>query len=426
MQKIITNYQQPSKITCKPFIHFLAAASLSAFSAWASAQTLPDPHIRDVKPESKVPVAVQNLRWHMNDAAINALTFRSMDRLFTTRKVSHSGYPSPFEHCDQDLDFTYSFEGTTYSPQDFLDRTYTNALLVMKDNKVVYENYRNLSNDSDHFMGWSMTKSITSILVGIAYEEGLIKSLDDDITKYLPELKSGAYKGVTVRQVLGMRSGVDYEERYDFANPGIAARNHIEALVTNVARFVDAAKTIKRAHKPGEVFAYKTIDTAVLGLLLERVAKRPVAAYMTEHLWEPMGAESDGFFIMDGEPGVGREFTGAGYSATLRDFARIGKMMLNNGSINGHQIVSPEWIKLSTKSVGPENDTYGPGGYGYQWWTVADSDGYSAIGLQGQFIYVNPTTNTVVVKLSYFPPGDDMKLMRETIAFFEAASAWKP
>ncbi|MEL0211482.1 MAG: serine hydrolase domain-containing protein, partial [Novosphingobium sp.] len=112
-----------------------------------------------------------------------------------------------------------------------MERTYTNALLIMKDGRIVTEIYRNGSNERTRFMGWSMTKSITSTLVGAALADGLITSLDDQIIKYLPELKGSGYDGVTIRQVLQMRSGVDYEERYDFANPGIAASNHINALV---------------------------------------------------------------------------------------------------------------------------------------------------------------------------------------------------
>ena len=144
-----------------------------------------------------------------------------------------------------------------------------------------------------------MAKSFTSTLVGIALAEGRIKSLDDTIDTYLPELKGGGYEGVTIRQILQMRSGVDYEERYDFAHPGIAATNHINALVKNVARFADAARTIKRVHSPGTVFQYKTLDTAVLGWLVERVSGGDsIAGYMTKHLWEPLGAQADGYFIM--------------------------------------------------------------------------------------------------------------------------------
>jgi CubicO group peptidase (beta-lactamase class C family) len=370
-----------------------------------------------------VPIAVQILRWHMLDPGVNALTFRSMDQLFTTRRVPRSGPVWDIPREDHALDFTYDYDGKTYKADDFLERTYTNALLVMKDGKIVSEIYRNKSAPDSRFMGWSMTKSITSVLVGCALAEGRIRSLDDLVTTYLPELKDGGYKGVTIRQVLEMRSGVDYEERYDFANPGIAATNHISALVKNVARFADVARTVKRAHAPGTTFQYKTIDTAVLGWLIERVSGgSTIASYMAQRLWEPLGAEADGFFIMDGPPGVGREFNGAGFNATLRDFGRFGLMMLNNGKANGHQIVSPQWVAESTKPT--DSAQPGPLGYGMQWWTLGE-DSYSAIGLQGQYIFVDPASRTVVVKLSYFPPSNKIA-DDETRAFMKAAAAWKP
>jgi len=377
----------------------------------------PDPSM----PKSSVPEPVQSLRRAMMDADLNSLTFHNMDELFTTRTVPRSGPVWEIPRADHELNFTYRYRGKEYTPQQFLDRTFTNALLVMKDGRIVAEIYRNNTRDNTRFIAWSMTKSITSILVGCALQEGRIKSLDDPITRYLPELVGGGYDGVTIRQILQMRSGVDYEERYDFGNPGIAARNHEYALVENVVRFADAARTIKRIHPPGELWQYKTLDTGVLGWLLERVSGgSTISAYMTQRLWEPLGAEGDGFFIMDGPPGVGREFNGAGFNATLRDFARIGLMMLNEGKANGHQIVSPEWVRESTRPTG------GPGpGYGYQWWTVAGSQAFQARGLQGQYIHVDPESRTVVVKLSYFPP-EDQTTGEEVAAFLAAASAWKP
>ena len=207
---------------------------------------------------------------------------------------------------------------------------------------------------------------------------------------------------MTIRQILQMRSGVDYEERYDFGNPGMAALNHEHSLVENVTRFADAARTIKRKDPPGTVWQYKTLDTAVLGWLLERVSGgSTVAAYTAQRLWEPLGAEANGFYIMDGAPGAGREFSGAGFNATLRDFARIGQMVLNGGQANGHQVVSQQWLAESTRPTG------GPGpGYGYQWWMGQRPGSFQALGLQGQYIYIDPTSRTVIVKLSYFPPGD--------------------
>ena len=388
----------------------------------AAQQVLP-PQLRDGAP-SQVPIALQIARWHMLDGDINSLTFHNMDELFVTRTVPRAGRVWELPRADHPLDFTYQFDGATYTPEQFLERTYTNALLVMKDGRIVSEIYRNGTNDRTRFMGWSMTKSITSILVGCALAEGRIKSLDDPITAYLPELRGGGYDGVTIRQIMAMRSGVDYEERYDFDHPGTAASNHIASLVKNVARFADVARTVKRIHPPGSVFQYKTLDTAVLGWLIERVGGgSTVASYTAQHLWEPLGAESDAFYIMDGEPGVGREFSGAGFNATLRDYARIGQMMLNGGIANGHRIIPADWVREVTSSSGPPGEPHKI--YGLQWWMMGDEGAYSAIGLQGQFIFVDPRSHTVMVKLSYFPPGEG-RAEAETAAFAAAASAWTP
>lgn len=374
--------------------------------------------------DSDVPVALQLLRWHMLDNNLSALAFREMDQLFTTRTVARSGPVWKLPRNDQALSFTYEWQGNTYPAEAFLERTYTNALLVMKDGVIVHEAYRNNSNSHSRFIGWSMTKSITSVLIGCAMEEGHINSLDTSISEHLPELDSGGYAGVSIRHVMQMRSGVDYEERYDFANPGIAASNHISSLVKNTSRFTDVATTLTRIHEPGKTFQYKTIDTAVLGWLVERATGTSVAAYTEQCLWEPLGAEADGFYIMDGEPGVGREFSGAGFNATLRDYARIGQMVLNGGVANGRRIVSSEWIAQSTRPSHPEDNRRG--GYGLQWWTMGGSEAFAAIGLQGQYIYIDPDTRTVIVKLSYFPPGDNSAQDGETLTFMNAASQWQP
>jgi CubicO group peptidase (beta-lactamase class C family) len=388
--------------------------------AWAQ-QQLPGP--LQVSPPSDVPVAVQVLRWRMNDADVNALTFRGMDALFTTRTVARSGPVWRLPSATRALDFTYVWQGQSHPATDVLDRTYTNALLIVKDGRIVTELYRNNSSERSRFIGWSMTKSITSVLVGCALAEGRIESLDRPISDYLPELKGGGYEGVSIRHVMQMRSGVDYEERYDFANPGRAASNHINSLVRNTTRFVDVARTLPRIHPPGTHFQYKTIDTAVLGWLIERVTGGSVAAYTARCLWEPLGAEADGFYIMDGPPDTGREFSGAGFNATLRDFARFGQMMLDGGVADGRRIVSRQWVEQSTLPTGAEDTQRG--GYGLQWWTLGGGT-YAAIGLQGQYVFVDPATRTVVVKLSYFPPGDNSALDGETAAFLRAASAWSP
>ena len=402
-----------------PGLLFLACCAASL-----SAQTLLPPPLQIAEPASTVPAPVQLLRWRMNDGDINAWTFRRMDDLFTTRTVARSGAVWQLPAAQHALAFSYGFDGVDHAATDVLERTHTNALLVMKDGRIVSEIYRNNSGPDSRFIGWSMTKSLTSVMIGCALEDGHIASLDAPIADYLPELADGGYAGVTIRQVMEMRSGVDYEERYDFANPGTAASNHINALVRNTQRFADAARTLPRLHEPGAVFQYKTIDTAVLGWLIERASGMSVAAYTERCIWEPLGAEADGFYIMDGEPGTGREFSGAGFNATLRDWARFGQMVLDGGVADGRRLVSAEWIAQSTQPTADEDQRRG--GYGLQWWTMGGSEAFSAIGLQGQYVYIDPATRTVVVKLSYFPPGDNSALDAETLAFMAAASAWQP
>jgi CubicO group peptidase (beta-lactamase class C family) len=353
-----------------------------------------------------------------------------MEHLFYTREVSRSGPVWRLPTREAPLNFSYSAGGGTHRADEFAERTFTNALLILRHGTIVHEEYRNLTDERTRFISFSMAKSITSMLIGIALADGHIHSLDDKIGQYIPELKASGYGDVSIRDVMRMRSGVAYDERYDFGVKSQAQAVFEEAIVQNVKRFADLAPSLKRAEVPGQRFNYSTMDTAVLGWMLERAVKQPIATYMSTKLWEPMGAEADGFWIADGTPGVGRELNGMGYNAAARDYARLGQLMLQKGNLNGQQIVPRDWVDLSTQST-PIEGPSPPGasialGYGYQWWTLHGTGAYVALGLQGQFIYVDPATETVVVKLSYFPPGASFTLEDEALRFFRAVSAWQP
>ena len=374
----------------------------------------------------QVPPALQNVRRHMLDANVNALTFHSMEQIFDTRRVDNAGPVWPLPASTTTLNFNYEFQGQKHSASDVLERTYTNALLVLKHGRIVSEIYRNKTDAKTHFVSFSMAKSITSVLIGLALADGSIHAIDDPITRYVPELKNSAYDGVTIEQALRMRSGANYDERYDFDHPGLASAAFEESLVQNRVRFASFARVMTRAYPPGERFNYSTIETAVLGWVLERATHQSIAHYMQEYLWKPAGMESYGFWMLDGPEGTGREFNGAGFNAVARDYARLGLMMLNGGKAQNKQVVPAAWVQKSTSAGGTKTGIPElPLGYGYQWWTVEGSQAYTALGLQGQFIYVDPSTDTVVVKLSYFPPGDE-KPTGETLAFLQAASKWNP
>jgi hypothetical protein len=396
----------------------LALASCSK-APQAPAQTPPD---RFVGKTFKLTPAVIAMRWQWLNPEINSFTFRETDRVFESRAVPRSGsvWDLPRESGFQMP--TDQFGGKDYSYDQFAERTYTNAMLVIRHGKIVFEDYRNRSDDMTRFISMSMAKTITSLLVGIALDEGKITSLGDPLTKYVPELKGTGYDGATVRDLLEMRSGVDYDERYDFgAHPSFAGKLHEQAIVLNKMRFASGALETKRANAPGSTFNYSTLDTMVMGWVLERATGERLEDFTREKLWGPLGAQADAFWLADGPPGVGRALNGMGFNATLRDYGRLGLLMLHYGKRGDAQVIPAGWMKQATKMLPTGGGKGSFPGYGYFIWQVDNEPGaYAAVGLAGQFIYVHPASDTVIVKLSYYPPVEPPTVTPETISYFEA------
>jgi len=394
--------------------HAVLAASFAVVPAALSAQQAAGPS-----------AAVISMREQWLNPAVNSFTFRDTDKVFESRAIPRSAPVWPLVNGTPLTMPAHSTGSMVMGYDGWADRTFTNALMVMKDGKVVFEDYRNKSDAATHFISFSMAKTITALLVGIALDEHKIRSLDDKAGDYVPELKSGGYGDATIRQILQMRSGVDYEERYDFgANPSLAATIHTRAIVRNEMRFADPAMTIGKKTAPGSTFNYATLDTAVLGWILERATGEKLEAYTASRLWGPLGAEAGAFWMADGPPGTGRALNGMGYNAVLRDFARLGQLMLDGGKANGKQIVPAGWLgQMTTMIPFPANAARKAEfkGYGFQTWQVDDEPGaYSAVGLAGQFIYVHPKTRTVIVKLSYNPPVEPEWLTGEVLGYFHA------
>ncbi|WP_430512039.1 serine hydrolase domain-containing protein [Pannonibacter phragmitetus] len=348
-----------------------------------------------------------NARANMLNPALNYLTFQHMDQMFATRTVAAGPQVQPLPSKPMSLEGEYTIGGTTLDLEGALEATHTNALVVLKDGNLVYETYRNGSDENTRFLTFSVAKSYVSTLIGLALADGHIKSLDDKVTDYLPEMKGSGYDGPTIRDLLQMRSGVDWLEVYEFGSDTQLTTVHDNSLVGYKYRWCDyAAKESKPgANAADRPFNYATLDTSVLGCILEKAVGKTGAEYMSEKLWQPAGMANDAYWIMDGPPSVGREFFGAGLAATARDHARFGLMFLNQGKSNGKQVVSADWVKEATvpsegnEPAGPEEKL----GYQYQWWTFPESDAYSALGLFHQYIYVDPTNNLVIMKATASP-----------------------
>ncbi len=386
----------------------LAAAMLAAPTLAQDAAPGPSP-------------ATVAMRWQWLNPEINSFTFRDTDRVFESRPVARSGAVSELPRGPAMTMPSIAFGGETRGYERFAEDTFTNALLVIRDGRIVFEDYRNRSDAAAHFIGFSMSKTITAMLVGVALEQGKIASLDDPVTRYLPELAGTGYDGATLRQVMQMRSGVDYQERYDFGeHPSFAGRLHEQAIVLNRMRFAEGARETRRANAPGSTFNYSTLDTFVIGWVLERATGTSLAAYTQANLWGPLGAEADGFWLADGPPGAGRELSGMGYNATLRDFGRLGQLLLDGGKRGGQQVLPAGWVEQMTR-MAPTGQPMP--GYGLFTWQVDDEPGaFSAVGLAGQFIYVHPQSRTVIVKLSFYPPAEPEHVRPETMAFFQAVA----
>lgn len=195
-------------------------------------------------------------------------------------------------------------------------------------------------------------------------------------------------------------------------------------------RFTSAATWPRRAHPPGERFNYNTVDAALIADVVERSTGRPAADYLSEKLWKPAGMETYAFYLLDGEPGVGHAFTGGGFNATLRDYGRIGLLMLNLGRANGRQLLPAAWVRESTAPVESPNPVANAlDGFGYAglWWTLTGTRAFFALGAQGQFVFVDPDSQTVIVKLSHIPldTPTTRSTRPEILAFFRAVMNWR-
>ncbi len=299
----------------------------------------------------------------------------------------------------------------TFDPSPYMEAQRVAGLLVIQDGRIRLERYGLGIGERDHWVSFSMTKSLTSTLVGTALKSGAIGSLEDPVTRYLPALAGGGYDGVTVRQLLTMTSGVRWNEDYFDPNSDVSrflqdpARPGEDAVVAYMGR-------LPRAAEPGTRWNYSTGETNLVGSLIAAAEGKPLADLLSERIWSRAGMEADAFWALDQG---GREMGGCCVSATLRDWGRIGLMALEDGRLGGERIVPDDWF---AQAVVKQAVTGDPGeGYGFQWWTQDDGV-YAAYGIFGQAIRVDPERRLVIVLLSAWPRavGRSHRTARE--AFF--------
>ena len=346
--------------------------------------------------------------------------FNRLKDIFPTNHISASPDPRPFPAGEPlTLPEGYVFEGSCRSLIEFLQELRTVALYVVQDGAARHEQYRLTGGEDVHWMSFSVGKSFVSALVGIAVDEGLITSIEQPITAYVPELKGSAYDGVRIKDVLQMSSGARWNE--DYSDPDSDIMRYARVWASG-ASFDDFTATLVREREPGTYNYYNSTDTQALGMLLARATGRSLADYLEEKLWHPLGMEDDAYWVTDDS---GMEMAAGGLQVTARDYAKLGQLYLQQGNWQGRQIVSRQWVQDSLTADGPHLQPQAhpefPVGYGYQWWLPQSNEGeFAALGIYNQMIFVNPSKNLVVVMLSAHPQyglTNDQSSYRELEAF---------
>ncbi len=325
--------------------------------------------------------------------------YRNWDKVFPTRVIPAGGEPFPLPLSLQSLGSTkFTYKDETMSLDDYFSKHSVAGLLVIKDGRITYERY-GLGND-EHTLwdSFSVAKSLTSLLLGVAVKDGYIKSLDEKVSDYLPRLKGSAYEQASIRNIVQMTSGVQWNENY------LDPKADINEMPWDAKRLYRYLQQKPRVHPAGERFNYNSAETNLVGTLVRSAIGNNLSTYLSDKIWKPFGMQADANWEL-GIPGGG-ETGGSSFNATLRDFGRIGLFALRGGVLaDGSRVLPEEWMQDSTRPA--ETNPY----YGYLWWLKGEG-AYAAQGIFGQAIYVFPDQNIVVALHSARPIAADMDDLR--------------
>ena len=353
---------------------------------------------------------------------IQVNTFRNIDRLFPSRTVKRGSTVLELPLSKTPLQqFSYEVDGKQYDLYDVLSMNRVSGMLVLHHGEIVFEKYL-LGNDKDtRWMSMSVAKSVTATLIGAAIQDGAIKHIDDPIVTYLPRFKGTAYDGVTVRQLLQMRSGVAWNETY--TDPTSDRRRMLEAQISQKSgAILDLMASLPRVAEPGNVWNYSTGETQVAGALVQAATGKPVAEYLSEKIWAKLGMQADASWWLE-SPG-GLEIGGSGLSATMRDYGRFGLFLLHDGIVNQQRVLPQGWLDAASSAQRINGKKVE---YGYMLWPLHGRS-YAAEGIFGQYVFVDPDKQLVVVMLSAQAkplnraPLDEHRLLRALSAYFPDSS----
>lgn len=329
---------------------------------------------------------------------------RGTDRIFPTRLVARGPRPYPFARAPRSFDdLRFISRGTDYGLDDYVKLNRVSALLVLDDESIALERYEFGNDERTRWTSMSIAKSVSTTLVGIAVKDRFITSVEDPLTRYLPELRNSSYGGVSVRELLQMTSGVRWDDTH--TDPGSDRRCMLELQIAQEpGTILQYVSSRPRAAAPGTRWNYSTGETHIVGALLRATIGRWLSEYLSERIWSRFAMESDASWWLESRNGL--ECAGCGLNATLRDYGRFGLFMMNDGIIRGERLLPDNWVREATapRVIGGEHLDYG-----YMWWPVPATDGthddaaFSARGIFGQYLYINPARRVIIVVWSARP-----------------------
>lgn len=324
--------------------------------------------------------------------------FSNMDAAFLHHDLEISAEPQPWAEDIQTIPETVTIAGQERALTDILTELETTALVVIKDGKLIHESYYKGTEKDDLRISWSVAKSFMSGLYGNALKNGQIKSLDDPADKYAPSLKGSAYEGVSLKNILNMSSGVTFNEDYMDPKSDINDMGRVLGLGGSMDKY--AAKLKDRHYEAGTNWQYVSIDTHVAAMALRAATGKTLHALFEETYGANLGFGKAPYYLTDGKDVA---FALGGLNLRTRDYAKFGQLFLQDGEWNGKQVLPAEWVRDSTTNHAPVFHPERGTGYGYQWWVPMPQTGphkgdFFAVGIYGQYIYVNPAANIVIAK----------------------------
>lgn len=298
----------------------------------------------------------------------------------------------------------------------FMKSQRTAALVIVQNGQIRVEHYGLDFGKDGKWTSFSVAKSLTSTLVGAAISDGAIRSLEDKVTDYMPDLKGSAYEDVTVRQLLTMTSGVRWNEDYEDPNSDVARFNEHKPT-PGMDATVSYMRTLPREAPAGSKWVYKTGETNLIGVLVSSATKKPLAQYLSEKIWKPYGMERDASWLLGA---TGHEISGCCFQAATRDMARFGMFILDDGKIDGKPVLPEGWL---AQAAVKQAEIGAPGrGYGFQWWTYDDGS-FAAQGIFGQGIFIDPKRRLVIASNGNWPKATDQAIGAERTRFYRAVQA---